>query len=108
MPSTRFGEKKERGEAQSMAQSESPRRVVGYRQLMKALRRDEVASVLLAANAREDMRKEILAQAVRRGLPVQEVPTMRELGALCGIAVGSAAAGLLREHPEDSSVSTDA
>ena len=69
----------------------SSRRVVGFRQLMKHLR------VFLARDAQEAMRAEIARCAQSQGVPVTEVATMARLGQMCGIAVGSAAAGLLKE-----------
>ena len=43
------------------------------------------------------MRAEIARCAQSQGVPVTEVATMARLGQMCGIAVGSAAAGLLKE-----------
>ncbi|MGI5885637.1 MAG: ribosomal L7Ae/L30e/S12e/Gadd45 family protein [Candidatus Spyradocola sp.] len=73
------------------------RRVVGFRQLVKHLKKGDVSRVFLAKDAQEEMREEIARLAQPQGVPVTEVPTMAELGEMCGIAVGSAAAGLLRE-----------
>ena len=75
----------------------SSRRVVGFRQLVKHLKKGEVQRVFLARDAQEAMRAEIARCAQSQGVPVTEVATMARLGQMCGIAVGSAAAGLLKE-----------
>ena len=71
-------------------------RVVGVKQLRKAVGRDEVRRVFLAEDADPAVTEPIDALARDRALPVTRVPTMKELGLACGIAVGAAAAGLLK------------
>ena len=53
--------------------------------------------MFLADNADPALTEPIAAQAEAQGVPVERVSTMKELGKACSIAVGAAAAGLLRE-----------
>ena len=75
--------------------SHSPK-VVGVKQLRKAIGRDDVSRVFLADDANPAITEPLAALAAERALPVQRVATMKELGRACGIAVGASAAGLLK------------
>ncbi len=71
--------------------------IVGIKQLQRALAEGRVAAVFLAEDA-DPLRTEPLAEVCRSAeIPMTWVPTMVQLGRACGIAVGAAAAGLLRE-----------
>ena len=70
-------------------------RVVGVKQLRKAVGRDEIRRVFLAEDADPAITDPIALLARDRAVPVTRVPTMKELGLACGIAVGASAAGLL-------------
>ncbi len=70
-------------------------RVVGVKQLRKAVGRDQVRRIFLAEDADPAITEPIETLAQERSVPVTHVPTMRELGQACGIAVGASAAGLL-------------
>ena len=78
-------------------------KVVGIRQLRKALARGEILRVFLAEDADPALTEPLSAQSAEQGVPVDWVPTMRELGAACGITVGASAAGLRRTESEGSS-----
>lgn len=71
-------------------------KVVGIKQLRKALERGTLLRVFLAENADPALTEPIAALAEARGVPVERVSTMKELGRACSIAVGASAAGLLR------------
>ena len=72
-------------------------RVVGVKQLRKAIGRDEVRRVFLADDADPAVTEPVEALAEERGLPVTRVETMKALGQACGISVGASAAGLLHK-----------
>ena len=72
-------------------------RVVGVKQLRKAIGKGEIRRVFLADDADPAITEPIEALAGERELPVVRVRTMKELGEACGIAVGASAAGLLTE-----------
>ncbi len=71
------------------------RKVVGTKQLRKALARGEIRLVFLAEDADPAVTEPLAALAEAGSVQIVRVRTMRELGAACGIAVGAAAAGLL-------------
>lgn len=72
-------------------------RVVGVKQLRKALAEGRITKVFLAEDADPALTESIAQQCAQSGVALETVPTMAELGAACSIAVGAAAAGLLRE-----------
>ena len=69
-------------------------RVVGIKQLRKALGKRQVCKTFLSRNA---LTEPLEALSLQQDVPVVWVSTMEELGAACGIAVGAAAAGRLRQ-----------
>ena len=71
-------------------------KVVGVKQLRRAIGRDEIRRVFLADDADPAITEPIDALAGERRIPVVRVRTMKELGLACGIAVGASAAGLLK------------
>ena len=71
-------------------------RVVGVKQLRKAIGRDEIRRVFLAEDADPAVTEPIEALAQSEGIAVTRVASMRELGHVCGITVGASAAGLLK------------
>ena len=82
------------GGAELLSELKNSPRVVGVKQLRKALGRDEIRRVFLADDADPAVTEPIQALAEEGGVPVTRVRSMRELGQACGIAVGAAAAGL--------------
>ena len=66
--------------------------VVGAKQLRKALEKGSAKFVCLAQNADPAITGPIEAKCMENGIAVTWVCTMQELGALCGIDVGAAAA----------------
>ena len=71
-------------------------RVVGVKQLRRAIGRDEIRLIYVADDADPALTAPIEALAQARVLSVIRVHTMKELGLACGIAVGASAAGLLK------------
>lgn len=72
-------------------------RIVGTKQLIKNIQANRIASVFVAQDADESIAKSVLSLAKQQGIEIQSVPTMEQLGKMCGIAVKAAAAGLLRK-----------
>ncbi len=70
-------------------------RVVGVKQTRRALGDGTAARVFLAEDADPRVTGPVEAMCSERGIPVERVPHMKELGTACGIAVGSAVAALL-------------
>lgn len=72
-------------------------RVVGTKQLLKKLALDEVSVLYLAKDAQKKIKDQLLPAARGKDVSIVEVESMDALGKMCGIAVGSAAAGRLRQ-----------
>ena len=71
-------------------------RVVGIKQLRKALKAGRVRTAYVAADADPILREPLIEQCRSADVELVEVATMKELGRLCGIHVGAACAALLR------------
>ena len=75
----------------------SPNKVVGAKQAKRALRDGRAVRLFMAMDADPRLLQPLVQEAVNRQVPVSQVPTMKELGAACGIAVGAAVAVLTKE-----------
>ena len=73
----------------------TPGKVVGAKQVKRALNDGRARKLFLAADADPRVTEPLKRLAEERSVPVEQASTMKELGAACGIAVGSAAAALL-------------
>lgn len=71
-------------------------RVVGVKQVRRALTQGRAEAVFLADDADPALTEPLSAQAGQSGLPVYRVSSMRELGRACGISVGAAVAAIVR------------
>ena len=71
-------------------------KVVGAKQVKRALRAGQAVRLYMAMDADPRLLQPLVQEAVNRQVPVSQVPTMKELGQSCGIAVGAAVAVLLR------------
>ncbi|MCI8422157.1 MAG: 50S ribosomal protein L7ae-like protein [Lawsonibacter sp.] len=72
------------------------RKVVGAKQVKRALRDRCAARLYMAIDADPRLLQPLVQEAVRQQVPVEQVSSMKELGAACGIAVGAAVAILLK------------
>ena len=73
-------------------------RVVGARQVLRALRGGQAQEVFLAMDADAFLRREIETAAREAGATLHLVSAMEELSQLCRVDVPSAAAAVLRDH----------
>ncbi|MCR4420511.1 MAG: ribosomal L7Ae/L30e/S12e/Gadd45 family protein [Clostridia bacterium] len=73
------------------------KRIVGTKQTTKAVQRNQVKVVYVAADAEEKVVGPLLALCKEKNVEVITVDSMAELGKACGIQVGSAAAAILEE-----------
>ncbi|MCL6592517.1 MAG: ribosomal L7Ae/L30e/S12e/Gadd45 family protein [Alicyclobacillus sp.] len=73
------------------------KRTIGSNQTAKALQQSAAKVVYLARDAEQRIVQPILSLAQERGVPVQWVDTMKQLGKACGIDVGAAAAAIIEE-----------
>ena len=74
---------------------QTTQKVVGTKQAKRALNDGRAKKLFLAADADPRVTEPLARLAEEKGVPVEKTSAMKELGAACGIAVGSAAAALL-------------
>lgn len=72
------------------------RRVVGTKQLLRALDEGKIAHAYVAADADLLLTKRVSDRCYDMNIPCTQVESMEKLGRACGIDVKAAAAGLLR------------
>ncbi len=72
------------------------RRVVGTKQVLRALKAGTVSRVYVSSDADTFIYQQVVRAAEDAGIPCVRVPSMKELGMVCGVNVPSAAAGLLK------------
>ena len=70
-------------------------RIVGIKQLRKALAGGKVKKVFIARDADPMLTEPVLAQCKKQQITVVSVPTMKQLGAACSISVDAAAAAIV-------------
>ena len=73
----------------------SGKKVVGIKQLRKAVAAKAVKTVFLACDADPMLTDPVRELCQQNAVAVVDVPTMAELGRACGISVSASAAGLL-------------
>ena len=71
-------------------------KVVGAKQVRRALGKGTVAKLYIAQNADPALLQPLVQSCVDAGIRVEQIATMKELGDACGIAVGAAVAALLK------------
>ena len=73
-------------------------RAVGTNQTTKAITRGRAQVVYIAKDADRRVVEGVVAAAKGVSLEIVEVDSMREIGRACGIAVGAAAAAILKSE----------
>ena len=76
-------------------QLENNSKVVGAKQTKRALRDGKAAKVYLAQDADPALTEPMEALSLENQVAVEWIPTMKDLGKACGIAVGAAVAAVL-------------
>ena len=71
------------------------KKVIGVKQVCKALHSGLCREVYIALDADPLLTRSVRELCDKNGVLLTEVPSMTELGRLCGIAVGASAAGRL-------------
>ena len=72
------------------------RHIAGAKQLRKAVRAGMVERVYLARDADDRVTAPLEELCRQTGTMISWIPSMRELGAACGIEVGTACAAILK------------
>ena len=78
-----------------LTQLSSGPRVVGAKQVKRALETGSARQVFLASDADPRVTAPLAELCREKNVPVEQVGAMAEIGRACGIAVGSAVAALL-------------
>ena len=78
-----------------LAELNTKNKVVGIKQLRKALAEGRARKVFVADDADPKLTAPVLEQCEAGGVETERIPTMAELGTACGIEVGAAVAALL-------------
>lgn len=73
-----------------------PNKVAGAKQTRRALNQGRVKKLYLAADADPRVLEPLTRLAGELGVRAQVMPTMKALGAACGISVGCAVAAVLK------------
>ncbi len=71
------------------------KKVVGIKQVKKAINSARASEVYIAKDAEEKITQEVLLLCRKREIPVIDVDTMKDLGNACGIDISAATAALL-------------
>lgn len=74
----------------------SANRVIGIKQVTKAVKRKAVAMVFIASDADERVTAELKAVCQEYSVLTDETVCMQEIGKACNIEVGAAAAAILK------------
>ena len=80
-----------------ISQLQTEHKVVGVKQSRKAVQRGEARLVFLAEDADPQITEPIQELCQSAGIPVEQVPHMKDLGAACGIRLGCAVAAVVAE-----------
>ena len=70
-------------------------KVVGAKQVRRALNGGTATRIYIAQDADPALLQPLEQLAQEKGVPVEQVSTMKQLGTDCGIAVGAAVAALI-------------
>ncbi|MBQ7655826.1 MAG: ribosomal L7Ae/L30e/S12e/Gadd45 family protein [Clostridia bacterium] len=73
-------------------------RVVGVRQVLRAIKQERAEMIFLAMDAGPQLRGAVEQAAKEANVPLQMVATMEELASLCRVDVPSAAAAVYRNE----------
>ena len=82
----------------SLETLKSADRVIGLKQVRKAVESGRAQRVFLAEDADAYVTEPLRRLCRAQGVPVENVPFMKELGRACLIDVGAAAAALITTH----------
>ena len=79
-----------------LEQLKSAEKVIGAKQVTRAVKNGSVSCVYLARNAEPKVIEPIMRQCSQAEVTTEMVETMEQLGRACGIAVGSAVVAVLK------------
>ncbi len=74
------------------------KRVIGIKQVAKAVKREAATEVFIADDADAKVVEPLETLCMEQNVPVSRVSSMKELGTACNIEVGAAAAAAVKEY----------
>ena len=92
----KYGKRREVLRRMEMLKTAGSRKVVGTKQVLRALKNGTVARVYICSDADTFIYQQVVRSAEEAGIPCVRAASMKELGMICGVDVPTAAAGLLR------------
>ena len=72
------------------------KKVVGTKETLKAIKKNQACKVFLAADIDEDLFKKIDDIVQQSNIPVEYIDSKLKLGRVCGVDVATASAALLK------------
>lgn len=72
--------------------------VTGTKQVLRAIEEGRLERAVIAQDAEEHLRLKLQNACQKADVLFDTVPTMKELGTACGIEVGAAVAGVLKNQ----------
>ncbi len=81
----------------TLADLKNAKKVIGIKQVNKALEKGLTKYVIVAQDADAKLLKPLLKNCQEKDVKIDTVETMKELGRLCNINVGSAAVAVLND-----------
>ena len=79
-----------------ISEADKSKLVIGFKQVVRAVKEDKAAKIFLADDCESKISEPVEQAASQKDVPVFYVPTMKELGTMCGIEVGSSCAVVLK------------
>lgn len=79
-----------------ISETDKEKMQIGYKQTMRALAEESVEKVFLADDCDEKIKAPAQKAALEKNVQVFYIPTMKELGSMCGIEVGASCAVILK------------
>jgi large subunit ribosomal protein L7A len=81
----------------SLEMLKTAKKIVGVKQVTKAVEKDLVQVVYIAKDAEQRFVEALRALCSRQKIAIEITFTMAELGSVCGIEVGAAAVAVLKQ-----------
>ena len=72
------------------------KKAVGTKAVLRALNAHEAAHVFVASDVDTFLYQKVTRACAEAGVPVSKVDSMKELGRVCGLSIGCAAAAVCR------------
>ena len=79
-----------------MLKTAGSRKVVGTKQVLRAIKAGTVSRVYICNDADTFIYQQVVREAEGSGIPCVRAASMKELGMICGVDVPTAAAALLK------------